>query len=260
MLNPSQNCETLIKLLICLAFADKEDLGWDPTVRPAEETDYAMWCEVMSEQPVRLLNRIPQPIRPSLSTGSNASSYGHRLFRVKVNGDNLKTAKARWDARGGPHLLPKSPAREFIIGRHSMAQRSLVGRGTKGFVAVDPITKELVYLKDCWKGAYPNIKGLPKDTRMPEIVVYSILAEKKVHHIATVVCGGDVEGDGRQNLQTSLTDQYFTSCLPRIHTRLVLEEIGIPLDDHACSEELVRTVYDAFRGLIVLLRRPNRAC
>ena len=74
--------------------------------------------------------------------------------------------------------------------------------------------------------------------------------------IATVRCGGDLPGQLTRTQQFPEADDY----LPRVHTRIVFNEIGIPLIDYKHSFELCCTLLRVLRGksqCFVLLPVPD---
>ncbi|KAH8100078.1 hypothetical protein BXZ70DRAFT_893972 [Cristinia sonorae] len=118
---------------------------------------------------------------------------------------------------------------------------SPTGRGTKGYIAFDLEMNKFCFLKDAWRADADGVH--------PEIDVYKRLESlaTPIAGIATVLCGGDmynaVHSKGRPLRQETRTKAGYA---PRIHTRIVLNEVGIPLRDYEHSFELCCVVYDAF--------------
>nr|VWP01996.1 Uncharacterized protein [Ganoderma boninense] len=83
----------------------------------------------------------------------------------------------------------------------------------------------------------------------PEHLVYERLRTGGVAYcIATLVCGGDVGGPMQQ---TTETHSYFPESerpVPRVHYRIVTEEIGLPLTEFANFGELNTVFLDAVLG------------
>ncbi|GBE87345.1 predicted protein [Sparassis crispa] len=130
------------------------------------------------------------------------------------------------------------PVRYFLIGRPRFAAHSPTGRATRGYVAYDMETERLAFLKDTWRPDSSKIH--------PEREVYERLYKHDVSHIATLLCGGDV-GPTSDEPQRTCTQEFdeSKSLLGRIHYRVVVKEVGRPLDDHENSREMLYVIFDA---------------
>ncbi|EPQ50646.1 hypothetical protein GLOTRDRAFT_11794, partial [Gloeophyllum trabeum ATCC 11539] len=125
----------------------------------------------------------------------------------------------------------------FLVGKPRTDPHGLAGRATRGYIAWDVTGERLVFLKDCWR-----VPTLPKegDTLLK-------LNGAEVPFVPTLVCHGDVGG------QTTLTPGYWdkesdgeeSKMKAHAHYRLVVEEIGCPLDDFRNSRELVLVIYES---------------
>ncbi|KAI0077489.1 hypothetical protein K474DRAFT_1621041, partial [Panus rudis PR-1116 ss-1] len=119
----------------------------------------------------------------------------------------------------------------FLIGRRlSSSGAEPYGRGTKGFVAFDLQSETFVFLKDAWRESSAN----------PEASTYRILKEKNVPNIATLVCGGDIPGHCTKT--HAFLDKFKQ---PMYHHRLVLKEIGLPLEKYVSSQHLCTHLWKA---------------
>nr|VWO97054.1 2-octaprenylphenol hydroxylase (EC (2-polyprenylphenol 6-hydroxylase) [Ganoderma boninense] len=148
-----------------------------------------------------------------------------------------------------PQLQPLQPgARSFLVGRPHFAAGELVGRCTRGYFAYDVTDADrtkwrVCFLKDSWRPVVPG------RTR-PEHLVYQRLrffgADKGV---GTLVCGGDVGGhwDQRTRLLEDCLPQESRPVL-RVHYRLVIEEIGIPLEEFDSFPELSAIFVDVIQA------------
>lgn len=109
----------------------------------------------------------------------------------------------------------------------------------------------LRFLKDSWRPGHPNIRA--------ELDVYIYLNNKKVDYIATAIGGGDVCSGA---VQRTLTQDYLNdtdgSPLERHHCRLVVAEIGRPLDTYFNSVELMHVVFDCAVGMPCCLSRDAK--
>ena len=74
--------------------------------------------------------------------------------------------------------------REFLVGKPTFLAEDVIGRGTRGYVALDCETGRFVWLKDCWRAAYM--------TAETEGQVLRKLNAAGVQHVPTLVCEGDV--------------------------------------------------------------------
>lgn len=203
-------------------------LGLDPTVKPAEVEDVKLW------------DRYAQMIQNEYTRGLIDAARQWNLSKVTVDGEDLPAAKERWDSKRNTPSVPAAAPRQLLVGRPHVGHHTPVGRGTKGYVALDLQDKRFVFLKDSWR--------LEHDKREPEMVFYALLAESYVANIPKVICGGDVYSPSG-SLQRTYTDRHLkTGYCAYIHTRLVIEEIGRPLNEYKDSHELILAVRDALRG------------
>ncbi len=139
--------------------------------------------------------------------------------------------------------------RHFLVGRPQFAAYELVGRCTRGYFAydvTDPDQKNwrVCFLKDSWR---PVVPGLTR----PEHLVYQRLRFYDVNTgIGTLICGGDV---GRHWAQRTQVQDYLPrekQPVLRVHYRLVIEEVGIPLEDFGSFPELSGIFVDVIHGML----------
>ncbi|RPD53794.1 hypothetical protein L227DRAFT_378842 [Lentinus tigrinus ALCF2SS1-6] len=92
--------------------------------------------------------------------------------------------------------------RKYLVGQHIFLGFGLVGRGTRGYVALDWETQRFVFLKDSWRPYYPGVEQ--------EGEILSKLNEKKVRNVPTLIGYGDVcdVTRGKAVAQETLTSQY----------------------------------------------------
>lgn len=74
--------------------------------------------------------------------------------------------------------------REYLVGQPVFIGFGLVGRGTRGYIALEWVTQRLVFLKDSWR---PYIAGVEQ-----EGAILSKLNQKNVLNVPTVIRYGDV--------------------------------------------------------------------
>ncbi|KAM5544460.1 hypothetical protein V8D89_002120 [Ganoderma adspersum] len=76
--------------------------------------------------------------------------------------------------------------RHYLVGKPIFASRHLVGRGTRGYVALEWRTQRFVFLKDVWRPSYHGVD--------PEGTTLQILHDAHVPFVPTLVCHEDVGG------------------------------------------------------------------
>ncbi|KAI0794693.1 hypothetical protein C8Q74DRAFT_590188 [Fomes fomentarius] len=224
---------------------NKAGLGYDPSVSPAstaEQTLFKSMCTDPSVPP-----EVQQYVKDAYD--DRAPLYKVRITTTEVTaGERFPDTPAVEEARSPKARYRKTEVQEFIVGRPLLKAESLIGRCTKGFVALrlkaPKGAKRLCFLKDCWR-AY-----VPGRTR-PEHLVYQRLHQHHVKHVATLICGGDVEGPGAQKTMV----QGYLHCedrrkrpVPRVHYRIATEEIGLPLNRFRNFRELALVMADAVRA------------
>ncbi|KAN0123635.1 Protein kinase-like domain containing protein, partial [Russula decolorans] len=116
------------------------------------------------------------------------------------------------------------------------------GRATRPFIAYDIFRKKHVFLKDSWR---ININDMPREGDS-----YAILHKERVPNIAECLDSGDI-GDGTyHSTQTHLfvdadwvtSPKPVVEFMPHRHYRIVLDTIGIPLEQFKCSRDMVRAI------------------
>uniref|UniRef100_A0A0W0G398 Fungal-type protein kinase domain-containing protein n=1 Tax=Moniliophthora roreri TaxID=221103 RepID=A0A0W0G398_MONRR len=109
-----------------------------------------------------------------------------------------------------------------------------IGRGTRCFWAYDCQRHKIVLLKDTWR-----VEGYEKEGD-----IYRLLHEKGVHNIARFLTAGDVPDDFQRcgrTFEHSALDKI--KCRIHYHYRLVLDTLGKPLAQFACTWEITNAVY-----------------
>ncbi|KAH9174774.1 hypothetical protein EDB89DRAFT_1904348 [Lactarius sanguifluus] len=138
----------------------------------------------------------------------------------------------------------------FIASSAVWDSEALFGRSTFGYVAYDPETTNLVYLKDFWR--------TDRDGIQKEGDVYRELHDAKVSNIAKLGFAGDVPllpDYGRTDspaVQRTMTQEFVKDwcpgqpCVdPYVHYRLVLETLGGSLHTFKSTRELCEVIRDA---------------
>ena len=153
----------------------------------------------------------------------------------------------------GQRTTRASRRKRFLVGKPVSGGYQPVGRCTKAWVCYCLDDDEMVFMKEQWRA---NAVGVH-----PEMATYSRLKEHGVRHVATAIAGGDV-GDSH-GLHKTVSQRFFDreglDMSERIQTRMVIKEVGRPLETYAASPELILVVTNALRGAFPLLIALNAA-
>ncbi|KAM5544459.1 hypothetical protein V8D89_002119 [Ganoderma adspersum] len=84
--------------------------------------------------------------------------------------------------------------RDYLVGKPTFAPHGMVGRGTRGYVALEWKTQRFVFLKDAWRPFYEGVD--------PEGATLEILNHAHIPFVPTLVCHEDV-GGGNQETHAS---------------------------------------------------------
>lgn len=112
----------------------------------------------------------------------------------------------------------------------------------------------MMFMKEQWRA---NSDGVH-----PEIQTYLRLREHGVKCVATLVAGGDVSGP--RGLHRTISQRFFhkqgVNIPERIQTRLVLKEVGRPLETYKDSVELIIVTIHALIGVSASFLAFSRSC
>ena len=175
-------------------------------------------------------------------------------------GDQKIYPRFRLEVRG-----PNESVLYYVVGRAFDYDSGVVGRCTRGFLALDLDTKECVFLKEMWRIDAPGIE--------PEHIWYEKLVKAKVPHLVRFKHASDVvsptpspnyygtvaldstEMTSESGVQRGLTSRLV--CLfpsgdiklqAHVHYRLVQSEICRLLSEFTNSRHLVSVVLDSLKG------------
>ncbi|EIW54475.1 uncharacterized protein TRAVEDRAFT_131901, partial [Trametes versicolor FP-101664 SS1] len=134
-----------------------------------------------------------------------------------------------------------SGLRVFLVGRPTFIASGLVGRGTRGYVALDLDNPDhpFVFLKDCWRVLHERSET--------EGAILSYLNECGVQGIPSRLCDGDVgeQETFSQDIWRAKHEEEETCRMKHHkHYRLVVKEVGIPLRRFENGKQLVSIFYD----------------
>ncbi|PCH38319.1 hypothetical protein WOLCODRAFT_136166 [Wolfiporia cocos MD-104 SS10] len=226
-----QNSYKLLDFFFRLGCMSDEQRGYDPTAVLASDTEL-----VQLEQARGAFSAVQRRLYDEMM------AEGRRpIYKITVRAEDLIPPERLRPAGGASQTTSSSVVsppnagqgiRSFLVGKERFASGSAVGRGTKGYVAFDLLERRFVFLKDSWRtGA------------RAEHTVYESLWRANVTHIATPISGGDVySGNVAQKTSNHECGEGFPI---RTHYRLIVREVGRPLEDYKDAAYLVKYIYDA---------------
>ena len=217
--------EIIGTFLFRLSRKSRAERGHDPTATLASESEAAMFKELHTRFHV-----------DSATARGLRSAVAEGWPIVKI------TMDAPFSSTRAPVRRNATPTqRQFLIGRPASQSHSLVGKGTKGFVAYDLTTGAMVSIKDSWRPDLYDVQS--------EYETYLQLREKTIGelYVPTLLGGGDVSFDGEYQ-RTACCAESPQDALPLVHCRLVFKEVCRPLEDFTNSFELVKAVTWALVG------------
>ncbi|KAI0645270.1 hypothetical protein C8Q79DRAFT_970731 [Trametes meyenii] len=125
--------------------------------------------------------------------------------------------------------------RSFLVGKPHFAASGLTGQATRGYIALDASNPEgpLLYLKDVWRVIGEDLEQ--------EGTILECLHEHKVQFIPTPICHGDLVGQETRmpTAWPGYCPEYERPMERYQHYRIVVKEVGKPLEQFEHSSELV---------------------
>ncbi|KAI0672141.1 hypothetical protein C8Q78DRAFT_728722 [Trametes maxima] len=224
--------------------------GHDPTVSLASKHEHDLFRNLWETYPKSTMaqyNSVP------ISAVKHAGTPGWPVYALNIY--------AQWsdESKSLPTNLPFT-SRRCLVGRPDRVSESLVGRGTRGFVAYDLEDKRIVYVKDSWRAISEDLPSEYNNYQQ----IYRRLAAKghKLDRIGllTVLAGGDVRPALGSTVAGQCTAATFqntraqeflnnghlpTEILMRRHQRLVFKEVCRPLEDFKDARELCDVLLQA---------------
>ncbi|KAI9433375.1 hypothetical protein F5148DRAFT_113471 [Russula earlei] len=129
-------------------------------------------------------------------------------------------------------------APEYVIAPPLALPWIPVGRWTRTSIGYDVQRKRSIFMKDSWR---PVIAGVPREGD-----VYSRFKANAVRNVPHCSNSADIGYDKYHSTQTDhFTRDPNGPIKPHRHYRLILDDIGQPLNSFDCSREMVRAVYAA---------------
>ncbi|KAH9932195.1 uncharacterized protein B0H18DRAFT_49889 [Fomitopsis serialis] len=217
--------------------------GFDPTVRRAtkEEVKQMRDCRPPNEWADKSRNAaLDQDGWPAYTITMPVS---HHVDQTHLQ--PIAPRSPREDASVNKEAYANSSGAKFVVGKRYFASSSPTGRGTKCYIAYEVARDRLVFLKDYWRA----------DTKssLQEGQVLEDLRKAGVQFVPTPLFRGHVRsGNDEQETCT----QAFLPENPRLHIkpaamkhyRLVVKEIGRPLEEHENALYLVGALLDALQA------------
>ncbi|KAI0669656.1 hypothetical protein C8Q78DRAFT_930077, partial [Trametes maxima] len=222
--------EKLVEFIWVFARLPAAKRGIDPTVTRVEK-DSEDW-KLMQD---RLENA-------RLLAGKFAvQEHARKAFKESLEDSDLW--KVRVDEQSpsdGSEAETVITPRYFLVGQPTFGSDRLLGRGTRGYVAIDLNDRDgpFVFLKDVWR---VDCAGIRKEGDM-----LGFLNEREVQNIPTKVCHGDVDP---LFPQTTVSQEVWKAGHPKdvdecplkthTHYRLVVREVCIPMDAFENGRQLI---------------------
>lgn len=250
----------------------REHRGYDPTAKRLETTHpLAKKMQQLSEATAQKDpdNHVQQLFAQSLDQRWpwwELQVTVHTKKAVQPDG----SSEAEGEGEDPAPSQPKPEIRKYVVGRPHFQAPGVVGRGTRGYVAVavdrdgnlidadghrllgkrgkllsEDVSSCFVYLKDAWRVDH---EGIEQEGRVLEM-----LEEKEVPFVPHLLCDGDIPG------QVTLSQQVWcdmnrdidpSECPLKTHRhyRLVVREVGKPLDQFVDGGQLVFALWCALQG------------
>ncbi|KAH9949650.1 hypothetical protein B0H21DRAFT_889526 [Amylocystis lapponica] len=243
-LDSKEEPQTLCDFLWYFGRMSAEDQGYDPSAVPVAKgsDDYDLMDKKAKEELPRDENN-NENVRDYVRRYFKRSlADGWQRFKVEVPLDEVSEdtyAKIYGHGAGdGPTTSTgEEKTRTFLICKPHFSTSGVVGRGTRGYVAIDCATKDFVFLKDTWRIDLPDTER--------EGDVLQTLNKNGVRNIPTVLCHGDIlaqytETQNYEIEESPARNRLKTYC----HYRLVEKEVGQALEEFYDSQDLVSVVVD----------------
>ena len=232
----STNHDLVIEFLQRFDQMTAEQRGLDPTATPATPEEIDAFESAVANVEIESLRR---------SVGDQ-TTYPRFRLEIRDAGDEVS---------------------DYIVGKALDYNLGVVGRCTRGYLALDRSTNQLVFLKDMWR---PDVQGVE-----PEHIWYEKLTAADVPHLVKVKHGSDIVQStstsvlnyhgtvplkptgttSRQGAQRGLTHRLVELLGSResklrgyVHYRLVQIELCRPLSEFINSRHLVLVVLSSMKG------------
>ncbi|KAI0641657.1 hypothetical protein C8Q79DRAFT_284716 [Trametes meyenii] len=169
--------DVLCEFLWRMSLQSDEALGVDPSatrVLPGD-ADYAEMDEAAVELESDLATEERVLTAAEVRAGVQVFKYVRQCFRQSLQPEWPRYRVEVPDGAGTRH---------FLVGRPVFYAHGMVGRGTRGYIALDCASKRFVWLKDAWRVHYDLVDQ--------EGSILGLLNEKKIANVPTLLCHGDI--------------------------------------------------------------------
>ncbi|KAH9849524.1 hypothetical protein C2E23DRAFT_363420 [Lenzites betulinus] len=244
-----RNPEYLCKFLWCFSHASDFERGYDLTAVPAQNSDEQVFVDCIN---AHIKAQLPE------ATEQEYKTLLGEHFAPGVVTSIFVSRKMQGSAVTTPY--------EYLVSRPVVAPLSMIGRGTRGYWAVDRRTRKVLYLKDTWRSG-------TREGEIIEDLCYSEVSVPPVEYHGDVPIGS-VARDGTSGRvyylvhgrpQTTLTHSFLNknwicgqgcegglvidAIVRRTRYRLVSKYAGFSLERLTGTAELLSSVHDAYKIL-----------
>ncbi|KAI0691680.1 hypothetical protein C8Q76DRAFT_685792 [Earliella scabrosa] len=255
--------EGLCEILRRLGSVEPAVLGHDPYATRLEPTDedYVKMTDFARPRDTDF-DFVSKPafVDPSGEDDADPEhTYVRDAFRTSITADPL------WPRYRLSIPQPDGSMHKCLVGKPTFVARGLVGRGTRGYVALDCSTNRFVFLKDAWRA---NYRLLEREGDILAKLNDTSDNQTPVLNVPTLVCHGDIGGQKTKtpgiwealNNPPEQPDLARPSTNPfrlHMHYRIVVKEVGMPLSSFRNGKELVTAIYDCLEAHYMALKKSN---
>ena len=168
--------DVLCDILLRVSRLKEHELGFDSSaarLRPMDVDFLRM--DVASLNDPADLSHAERKLEERETERPPVFEYVRSLFKTSLKGN---WPRYRLEVPDG------AKAREFLVAKPVFCADDLVGRGTRGYVALDCKTGRFVWLKDAWRASYAIIEA--------EGDILGRLYSAGIENIPTLICHGDI--------------------------------------------------------------------
>lgn len=210
--------------------------GIDPTVRPVSDDERNLMIHAASTD-----NKLP--VRDYARVAFKRTlDRNRKWWKLSFLSDSLPGENA-----GDPDLSASATRKErhFLVGTPRFCEGGMVGRGTRGYVALDLENsdagyRKFVWLKDAWRVDHEGIRK--------EGTTLHTLNTTHVSYVPTMLYHGDV-GNQCTDTHTFWPGNPTANPFKRYaHYRMVVAEVGLSLQKFQTGEDLVKFVFHCLIG------------
>ncbi|KAI8974250.1 hypothetical protein BD414DRAFT_424467 [Trametes punicea] len=247
-----ENPVAMRDILWGFSLLSSEGQGLDPTavlVEPGTE-EYKTMDELARERPTDLALAEGTPVPDQAGdAGEPVFGYVRMMFAKSLRSPFWPRWKLSVPTTGG--------CKVYLVGMPITLSPGIIGRGTRGYVAVDWETKRFVWLKDTWRPNSPDAT--------PEGDMLKALQDAHVRHVPVLECHGDLDQDAltsrylytsrglRTDRSAGTKRRYGTDESPiedtryrfLRHYRLVVRDVYLRLERFTCGKQFVSLIRDA---------------